>query len=367
MTILNRYITISFLIAATATFCVLTLVISIGILFRFTDLLARGASPGILFSIFINGIPYAASYAVPISSLVAVLLVFSRMSGDMEIVATRACGISFRQLLRMPILLAILFSAFCLYLLNEVAPASRYRQQVAFRSLGGLSPLDLLEEGRFNHDFPGMHIYFGRKENERLYNVIILERMDNGRTREIRAASGRVDYTGGRDALEVTLHDVRIDPIHQNSSETGYAGALPVTLPLDRLLRRLPDRREDDFAFWELRDRMQRLRHYYGDAPPDRPLPVRRTMLRVEMHKRMALAMSCFAFVLLGAPLGMKNQRHESSVNVALSLAVIFSFYLFIIVAESLADRPEWYPWILVWIPVGMAVGVGYWLARRAG
>lgn len=367
VTILNRYITTSFIISAAVTLGVLTLVISIGVLFRFTDLLARGAEPRMLFSIFINGLPFAASYAVPISCLVAALLVFSRMSADMEIVATRACGISFRQLLRMPAMLSLLLAALSFYMLNEVSPLSRFKQQVAFRGLGGMSPLDLLEEGRFNHDFPGMHIYFGRKENQQLHDVIILDTMANGRSREIRAANGTVDYTDARDALVVTLRQVRIDPIHPESNETGYAGELPVVLPLDRLLRRPPERREDDFTFSELMDRLRRTAHYYGGDDARRSLPVQRMVLRVELHKRMVLALACFAFVMLGAPLGMKNQRHESSVNIALSLVVIFSFYLFVIVAETLADRPEFYPWILLWIPLLTAICTGYWLARRAG
>ncbi len=367
MTILNRYISTSFIVSLGVTLGVLTLVISIGLLFRFTDLLARGAAPRMLFSIFFNGLPYAASYAIPISCLIAALLIFSRMSGDMEIVATRACGISFRQLLRMPAMFSLLLTALCFYMLNEVSPLSRYKQQVAFRGLGGMSPLELLEEGRFNHDFPGMHVYFGRKQNQRLYDVIIMERMHDGRSREIRAKSGTVDYTGDRDALIVNLHDVRIDPIHPERDETGYARELPVVLSLDRLLRRPMTRRVDDFTFSELIDRMQRTAYYYGGDEARRPLPVQRMILRVELHKRMVLALACFAFVMLGAPLGMKNQRHESSINIALSLIVIFSFYVFVIIAESLADRPEFFPWILLWVPLLSAICTGYWLARRAG
>ncbi len=367
MTILNRYITTAFLVSAVVTLAVLTLVISIGILFRFTDLLARGADPLVLFGIFAHGMPYAASYAIPISILVAALLVFSRMSADMEIVATRACGISFRQLLRMPVMLSLLFAALSFYMLNEVSPLSRYKQQVAFRTLGGLSPLDLLEEGRFNHDFPGMHIYFGRKENQQLYDVIIRDTMEDGRTREIRAVSGTVDHREDRMALHITLRDVRLDPVHPETSEIGYAGELPIELPLDELLRRPPERREDDFTFSEIMDRLRRSEHYYAGDGARYPPAVQRSLLRVELHKRMVLALACFAFVMLGAPLGMKNQRHESSINVALSLVVIFSFYLFVIVAETLADRPEFYPWILLWIPLLSAVIAGSWLVRRAG
>jgi lipopolysaccharide export system permease protein len=85
----------------------------------------------------------------------------------------------------------------------------------------------------------------------------------------------------------------------------------------------------------------------------------------VEANKRLALALSCFAFTLLGIPLGMRSKRKESSVGVAISLLLVFLFYLFIIVANSLVGRPELRPDMIVWIPVILAEIIGFGLVRR--
>ena len=61
--------------------------------------------------------------------------------------------------------------------------------------------------------------------------------------------------------------------------------------------------------------------------------------LAVELNKRLALSLSCLTFVLLGIPLGVKAHRKESSIGVAMGLFLVFNFYLFIVVAESLKSQ----------------------------
>jgi lipopolysaccharide export system permease protein len=85
----------------------------------------------------------------------------------------------------------------------------------------------------------------------------------------------------------------------------------------------------------------------------------------VEINSRMAMAFSCFAMTLIGIPLGMRSKRRESSVGVLVSLLVIFCFYLFIMVAKSMASQPGLYPDLFVWIPVVVAEAGGLWLIRR--
>jgi len=93
---------------------------------------------------------------------------------------------------------------------------------------------------------------------------------------------------------------------------------------------------------------------------------VRQAMvLRVEYHKRLVLALSCIVFVLLGAPLATRTHRSETTVGIAMSLLLVFVFYLFIIVAETLTRKPEFQPHLIVWAPVVLAAALGTWLIHR--
>ena len=90
-----------------------------------------------------------------------------------------------------------------------------------------------------------------------------------------------------------------------------------------------------------------------------------RTKLAVEVNKRLALALSCFSFALLGIPLGIRSHRKESTIGIGLALGLLFVYYLFIIAADSLLDRPAWRPDLIPWIPVlgGQLLGgfLVYW------
>lgn len=94
-------------------------------------------------------------------------------------------------------------------------------------------------------------------------------------------------------------------------------------------------------------------------------LDVHRMSLMVETSTRLALSFSCYAFVLLGAALGMKIHRKESSIGMAVSLILVFIFYFFIIIADSLAGRPEFQPHLIVWIPFVISEGLGFCLIQR--
>jgi len=91
----------------------------------------------------------------------------------------------------------------------------------------------------------------------------------------------------------------------------------------------------------------------------------KKTLLAVEFHKRLALSFACFSFVLLGVPLGIKGHRKESSIGVAVSLFLVFNFYAFIIVAESMAKYPAVRPDLIVWMPVIISMVLGTVLMRR--
>ena len=93
---------------------------------------------------------------------------------------------------------------------------------------------------------------------------------------------------------------------------------------------------------------------------------VHRMSLMVEVSTRLALSLSCYAFVLLGAALGMKIHRKESSIGIAVSLLLVFIFYFFIIIADAMVNHPEFQPHLIVWIPFVSSEIIGYVLIKRA-
>ncbi len=86
----------------------------------------------------------------------------------------------------------------------------------------------------------------------------------------------------------------------------------------------------------------------------------------VEANQRIALALSPFMFVLIAIPLGITSHRKESSIGMVMSLAIMFIYYIFMILSDTFDKNPELYPWLIPWIPIVLGQLGGLLLLRRA-
>ena len=364
MRIIGRYLFRSFLTTFVVTVLIVTFVMCLGLLFQITELLARGASARRILEIVSYAVPSAVSFAAPVSLLTTSLILFGKMSADNEIVAMKASGISTWQILSKPLLVAFAIGAACLYVNWDLAPAAHYRQRVAVKALGMESPVELIEEGRFVRDFPGLTVYVGRKERNRVYDILIYDFHGPVR-KEIRAKSGVVSFSPSQSQIIIDLFDVYVDPLSDDRPGAGFCKEYPTQIPVDRASLRSVSKRDGDYTSEELLDRIRRTAVYYPELASDALARVRMGLV-VQSHKRTALAVSCLTFVLLGVPLGIKANRKESSVGLALSLGLLLTFYVFLLIAESLAKRPELHPYLFLWFPVAFSVGLGWYLVWRS-
>lgn len=74
--------------------------------------------------------------------------------------------------------------------------------------------------------------------------------------------------------------------------------------------------------------------------------------IQTEFQKRWVFAFASICFVLVGVPLGIRAQRKESSIGMAISLGVALSYYLVVILMSSLSKNFKVQPEFLIWLPV---------------
>ena len=369
MKILHRYLAKDYLVVFGMTLAVFTFVMYIGAVIKAIDLMARGVEGAVILKIFAHNIPYILSFSIPISSLTAVLLVFSRLSFDGEITAMKACGLSMPQICAPIILLAALLSLVCIYINAYAAPDSHFARRTLLHEVGIEDPVDLLQEGVYVRDFPGVIIYVASKSGEKVQDVIVHELDAKGLKRTIRAESGRITVDEEAEEFVVDLHKVRIDtaPNDPDAGDYHYIAADDYQERLDYGSLRNRDtveKRRRDLTLPEL---AEAIRHPGGgpgllDAKAQAQ---QRMAMQVETSQRFAMSFCCVAFALLGVPLGMKSKRRESSVGVLISLVVVFAFYFFVILAQSLDDHPHLRPDLIIWLPLLAAQIVGLWLIAR--
>ncbi|MGI5869946.1 MAG: LptF/LptG family permease [Kiritimatiellia bacterium] len=351
MRILHRYIASSFLTTFFMALLVLSFVMSVGLLFKVTQYIARGMSIDIVLDFLWGGIPGTLSYSIPIACLVATLLVFGRLSSDQEISAMRACGISLARAMGTPLLLALVLSFFCLHLNNTVAPESAYARSTVRRKLKATDVTAFIEEGKYV-EIAGRSVYVGERDGNLLKDMRIVETTRTGSVQEIRAREALV--TSSDDVVVLEMKDVSIDPIQENNPGIGRAESVRYVIgdfgahtgrnaSIDR-----PRRIKDKHSWVLLKDILVSRDH--PPATEEGKKAISRSL--EELHSRVSLAFACFCFVAIGVPLGIQQHRRESSVGIGISLAVAGAFYLFSVAAESLARTPAFKAHYLVWIPV---------------
>jgi len=87
----------------------------------------------------------------------------------------------------------------------------------------------------------------------------------------------------------------------------------------------------------------------------------------VEIHKKFALAVACFVFVLLGAPIALRFPRGGVGLTIGVSLFVFALYYVCLIAGESVAKRGMMPAVVSMWMANVIFALVALWLLAKMG
>ena len=376
MRLLQRYVTGSFLSAFLLGMLVLTFVLSIGLLVKATELVVRGLPLALVARFLLVSLPQSFTFTVPLAALVSALLVFGRLSADGEISAMKSCGVDLFQVMLPVAGLGLLMSVLSVYVNNEISPRSHFARRSLSASAASGAGLKLLQPGLFIQDFPGMTFWFARREGDELFNLLIFDKSRSNKNREIRAERARVEVDG--EDIRLDMRHVRIEPFSDTQPGAVTADRLTHVIP-GAMKPRVYKPTVSSIPRGELQTLVRDLQYEAGALDRDATvrsaerdlaridLRKRISAARTELHRRLALGFAPLVFVLLGMPLGIRSQRRESNVGIAISLAVMVLYYSLLIVTKSVAKRPEFYPHLLAWLPTlvcGVLAAVLIWRHR---
>lgn len=418
MKTLQKYVFRSFLTSFFLAFLVLSFVLTIGLMVQIVGYILDGVPMGLVGEFALVCFPETMQWTIPLGLLVASVLVFSRMSADGEVAAMRACGVNLLSVLRGPIIFAAVCTLFGLYVNNEVVPRGHeVRRTLAKRLVVGndVDVVQLLPAGRVIRDFDDVQAYFERKEGNWLYGLVVTdltdpkieggrlvtasralvtsEKHDPNRTRQAgkkkkkhdaEDSDGKKSKKAEKRDIILDLYDVTMEPMDSKNTGMGRAGRITYVIE-DALESERYKRREKDFRFWEMISEIMeadreikkagedmRYAHLENDAErakaaKDMKKSLRKhsSELKTEFMKRWVFAFASICFVLVGTPLGIRAQRKESSIGMAISLAVALGYYLVTILMGALAKNADLHPQYLIWLPVAVCVALSAYLFPR--
>jgi len=400
MKTIERYVFGSFLSSFLLAFLVLSFVLTIGLMVQIVGYILDGVPASLIGEFALVSFPETLQWTVPLALLVSSVLVFSRLSADSEVAAMRSCGIHLLTVMKWPIIFAVACTVLGAWVNNEIVPRGHEVRRSLKTKVSVGTGLSVLEPGRWIDDFPKVKIYFGRKEGKWLYDLLVMDYSNPKVDRMIRASKALVEEEG-RD-VSLDLYDMTVDPLDADNRLMARVARYQYVVK-DALKESSYTKKGKDFRFFELlgeisaavpreRQSLERLyvlknsgedpeaarARYAGDASvraafvedAEASALVRdsrrsASKLRVELSKRFVFSFASLCFVLVGIPLGIRAQRKESTIGMAISLAVALGYYLVVMLMLSMQKHYAIRPEFLMWLPVGACLVLAAFFTRK--
>lgn len=361
--ILWRYILRDTLLHSLLGLAAFTLLLVVMNVLRFLEpLLAAGVGAAGLIDLAGIILPSYLPYAIPTALLFGVLLSFGRMSADGEIVAMRASGISVPGLLPPILLLGAIAASVTGYLEFEVAPQSYHRMRSLVRDMA--RSVEVLQPNEFRALGSDRIVYVESTGDApcELRGLMIGDFSDPRRPFYVVARCGSILETQSADGLALELLDGSIhfeDDAGERYRRVRFE-RMETELDISHYLTR--EKRPRDYTLLQLFDLAAR---FEGDQPPEERGDLNQTVVRIQIHRRIAFSLASVLLSVLAVPLGIQPLRSGRSAGALVAIGLMALYWVLFSVGERTAESGLAAPWVACWAPNAMVVGVGLWLMRR--
>jgi len=337
--------------------------VAVGMVF---DLVRRvteyGLTIDVALRVMVLKLPEFVAYALPVALLLATMMTYSRLAGDSELVALRSVGVSVYRLAAPAIVLSIIITG-TTFLFNEmVVPAANYRAAISLeRALNEEKP-SFQERNIFYPEYDKVRgengelqtvlkrlFYAERFDGKNMRGLTILDRSREGLDQIVTAEAASWNFRDNRwDFENGIIYLVSPDGSFQNILRFQHQQLQLPRAPID-LASRLRDNTEMNIA--QAREQLQ-LISMSGDESKIRKLLVR-------IHQKVSFPFVCLVFGLLGAALGTRPQHTSRAASFAISVVVVFSYYVLFFVTGALGLVGTLSPLAAAWLPNLFGIGVG--------
>ena len=365
MKIISRYCLKEFIPPFLISLICFTCIILFDELFRLVKLFVKkGVSPLYLIESLLYVMPATVVLSIPMAGLVAILLALGRLSTDSEIMAMRAHGIGFHQLMTPLLIATVILSVIDLALMEYVLPQATRASVSLKRDIQKHNPALILEEDTVMKELQTegkLWMYESTDpKTERLQNVKIWDEFWQGQPRFTLAQSASLGFEDG--SAKLTLYDGHTyEPLTDGSEGFRVTQFQEQQLALD--FKKDLQRREyksqhpQTMRIGELKTHIGKLETSQNPNKISEYAVNRLRYAKVEYYKKFALPFACLAFGIVGIPLGFMVKKNGRMIGFGIGLAVILLYYLLLQFGQNTGLTGKFHPALAMWFP-NLVVGV---------
>lgn len=329
-------------------------------LFQITELLAEYHAPILeAVKLFALRAPGIVVITLPMAMLLSALLGFGRLSGDSEVVALFAGGVSLYRIAVPVILMSVVVTCVGFTLSESVTPKmtseyERLRRELMKQQLSSEKPF-FVPDSKDGVTKSIVWVQGGFDQSARALRDVAMIRYWNNKPTAFVYAKQAVWKEGNAWSFREGYFQV-------------VGADQSVSMPFQRFdtreikFNKTPDqlalyhKKPDEFSFAELRDFIRMLQSEGSTV----------TKYRVRLYQKIALPMASLVFALIGAPLGLRPHRSSSAMGLGLAIVIIFGYWVLMHYMTILGDNGAVSPAAAAFIPTLIGCAAGVTLIARA-
>jgi len=337
-----------------------TIILLMDKIFKLIELIIWGGNITSIFMLLIFIAPSFLTFTIPTAVLLGILLTLGRLSGDSEIIAFKASGISLYQLF-IPILLfsigAFLLTSFLIF---YGLPWGN-RGFTSVLSVIAQSKPDIEIKERIFTSFKDLVVYVDKIpiQGKKMEGILIYDERDKGNANTIFAQEGFFISHPTYQELSLKLLNGNI---HRFESRTkayqrikfdAYDLKIEIGVTLAAFQKKL---QEYEMSIDGIKKKIGEKKKEGEDT----------TEQEVALHRLYAIPFACIVFGLIGVPLGIQPRRSGRSYGFVFGILIILAYYISLIAFGMLAVRKIFPAFLAGWLPTIMFGCLGIYLLIKA-
>jgi LPS export ABC transporter permease LptF len=313
------------------------------------SLISEGASWDVVVRVLATLVPQALGITIPMALLFGVLFTLGRLSGDREIVAMEACGVSIARLLRPMLLFAVIATASTTYVMIVALPAANQAfREITFKLLMTRGETKI-KPRIFYTDFPSLVIYVREvTPGVGWSSVFVTDTSLPNEPKLYLSKTGRLLLNEEKRTVQMVLtdgthHFAKLDEPEKYESGTFKQTTLIID-PESVFPRQGPMKGLMEMTIAELKKDMAELRAQ--NIHPHNQI--------MAWQKKYSIPAACLAFMLVALGLGVSNRRDGKLAAFVVGIGVVFVYWLLLYLSEAVAKGglfPWWFAWVAMWVP----------------
>ncbi len=376
-------------------------------------LVGKGLPFSAVAELIVYSLAYMVVLAVPMSVLISVLMVFSKLSESHAYAVIKNAGVSYIQLAWPVILVGAGISLAMVYFNNEVLPEANFRARNLWTDIRQKKPGFEVQPGVFYNGVSNYSILVKDivEGGNTMRDVLVYDYSEGSRRRTAIKATEGVIVPIGFNRLDLILEDGEVHRYRQEDNdryEILEFSTYRLSLQLEDFIFERSDptsgRRSDrTMRSREMRTIVDSLRatateetvalvdmigNVVGDVTSESPIPTeiaiantdeqirkaatqkartiradldnarrsiswktrRANQYAVEIHKKNSIAAASLVFMLMGSLIGLSIRRGGLAKSAMIATGIFMFFWITLVQGEKLADRGLLEPWMGMWI-----------------